>query len=203
MTESAGFWDRVAERYAARPIRDVAAYEEMLADVASRLAATDRVLELGCGTGGAAVRLGGGVALWRATDFSAEMLRIARARQAPPTVEFRQAEADSAFDGGPWDAVCAFHVLHLVEDTEATLRRIHAHLKPGGLLISKTYCFGDMGLGLRLMFPLLRSFGMFPPEASLTLDRLRRAILDAGFGIEQQRSFGRNLHSRYIVARRL
>ena len=36
MTAGAAFWDRFADRYAARPIRDVAAYEAMLADAAAR-----------------------------------------------------------------------------------------------------------------------------------------------------------------------
>ena len=75
------FWDRVAERYAARPIKDVASYEAMLADVASRLTASDRVIEIGCGTGGAAIRLAPGVSQWKATDSSPEMVRIARANR--------------------------------------------------------------------------------------------------------------------------
>ena len=51
------FWDRIAKRYAARIIKDPAAYEAMLADAAGRLRPTDRVLEIGCGTGSIAIRL--------------------------------------------------------------------------------------------------------------------------------------------------
>ena len=51
MTKSQKFWNKFAARYAARPLKNFPAYEAMLADVATRLKPTDRVLEIGCGTG--------------------------------------------------------------------------------------------------------------------------------------------------------
>ncbi len=204
MTDSTAirFWDKVADKYAARQVKDVESYEAMLADVTSRLAASDRVLEIGCGTGSTAAKIGGHVAEWKATDFSPEMVRIAQARPAPPSVRVVQCDASDAFDGAPFDAICAFHVLHLVPDLRAMLSDAMAALKPGGLLISKTYCFADMGVGLRALFPVLRLFGMFPPATSLTEADLRRAILAAGFAIDVQTTFGQNHHSHYIVARK-
>jgi len=197
------FWDRVADRYAARPIKDVAAYEAMLADVASRLTASDRVLEIGCGTGGTAIRLAPGVLHWKATDLSAEMLRIARAKPAPANVSFAISDADLTDGGGPYDAVCAFLILHLVKDIRGSLAAIHCQLKPGGLLLSKTFCFGDMNVVLRrAIIPALQAVGFVPPVTVFTAEYLRRTIVEAGFDIETVRSFGHNRHSHYIVARR-
>jgi ubiquinone/menaquinone biosynthesis C-methylase UbiE len=68
MSAGADFWNHFADRYAARPIKDVVASEAMLADVAARLRPGDRVLEIGCGT---AIRLAAGVSTYVATDFSA------------------------------------------------------------------------------------------------------------------------------------
>ncbi|MCA1969404.1 MAG: class I SAM-dependent methyltransferase [Rhizobium sp.] len=196
------FWNRIAGRYAARPLKDVAAYEAMLADVASHLKPSDRVLELGCGTGGTAIRLAVGVAHWTATDFSSEMIDIARAKPAGDNLSFVVADAGSAFDGGPFDAICAFNVLHLVEDHPAALARIFANLKPGGLLITKTWCFADMPLKLRALFSLLRVVGMFPAATALTVSQLRQAIVQAGFEIAEERIFGKYPQNPYIVARR-
>ncbi len=196
------FWNRIAGRYAARPIKDVAAYEAMLVDVASRLKPSDRVLELGCGTGGTAIRLSDGVAHWTATDFSSEMIEIARAKPAGENVSFIVADARHAFDDGPFDAICAFNVLHLVEDQPTTLDQIFANLKPGGLLITKTWCFADMPLKLRALFSLLRVVGMFPAATSLTVPQLRQAILEAGFEIAEERIFGKHWQNPYIVARK-
>ncbi|MCG6207037.1 class I SAM-dependent methyltransferase [Rhodopseudomonas sp. HC1] len=201
---STQFWDRVAERYAARPIKDVAAYDAMLADAATRLSPTDRVLEIGCGTGGTAIRLAPHVAHYRATDGSAEMIRIAKAKPAPANLDFVVADAGQAFDGAPFDAICALLVLHLVPDMAATLRAIHQHLVPGGLLISKTYCFRDMNFVMRrLAIPALQLAGLIPRFAVLRAEQLRHAIAAAGFAIEDGRTFGTNRHAHYIVARKL
>ncbi|WP_108482043.1 class I SAM-dependent methyltransferase [Oceaniglobus ichthyenteri] len=196
------FWNRIAERYAARPLKNVPAYEAMLADVAARLKPTDRVLEIGCGTGGTAIALAPGVAHWTATDFSSEMIRIAQAKPAPKNLTFTVSDAATACDGGPFDAICAFNVLHLVDDLPATLGQIHKNLQPGGQMISKTWCFADMKLSLRALFPALRAVGLFPAAKSLSEGQLGQAILDAGFEIVEQRLFGDYRQNPYIVARK-
>ena len=127
------------------------------------------------------------------------MLRIARAKPAPENLTFVLADAGSAFDGGPFDTICAFQVLHLVDDLPGVLSRIHAHLKPGGLMIAKTWCFADMDLHLRGFFFILRALGLFP--RALTKTALRQAICDAGFEIDAERVFGKNPHGPYMVAR--
>ncbi len=202
MTQSKnqGFWNRFAERYAAHPLKNVPAYEAMLADVASHLKDTATVLEIGCGTGGTAIRLAPGVAKWTATDFSIEMVRIAKAKPSAGNVVFVVADASNAFDGGPFDAICAFNVLHLVYDMPEMLTRINANLKPGGLLISKTWCFADMKLSLRVLFAVLRVFGLFPATASLSVVQLRQAIHDAGFEIASEHIFGEHRQNPYIIA---
>ncbi len=172
----------------------------MLADVASRLKDTDTVLEIGCGTGGTASRLAPGVAKWTATDFSTEMVRIAKAKPSAGNVVFVVADASNAFDGGPFDAICAFNVLHLVDDLPGLLTRIHANLKPGGLLISKTWCFADMKPSLRALFAVLRIFGLFPATASLRAVQLRQVLQDAGFAIVSERVFGAHRQNPYIIA---
>ncbi|WP_373489172.1 class I SAM-dependent methyltransferase [Blastomonas sp.] len=184
------FWNRIAARYAARPLKNVPAYEAMLGDVASRLKGSDTVLEVGCGTGGTAIRLAQGVAQWTATDFSAEMVKIAKAKPSGRNVRFVVSDVSNAFDGGPFDAICAFNVLHLVDDLPEMLTRIHAHLKPGGQLICKTWCFADVNWALRALFPVLRVFGLFPVAASLGATQLRQSIRDAGFEIVDEHLLG-------------
>jgi ubiquinone/menaquinone biosynthesis C-methylase UbiE len=174
----------------------------MLADAADRLHPTDRVLEIGCGTGSIAIRLAPHAGEWTATDFSPEMLRIARAKPAPKNLRFVLADAGSAFDGGPFDAICAFQVLHLVEDLPGVLSRVHANLKPGGLLMSKTWCFADMALELRGLFLVLRTVGLFPTANALTKTALRETVRDAGFEIVEERVYGANPHGPYLVARK-
>lgn len=200
MTATASFWNRFADRYAARPIKDVAAYEAMLGDVAARLRPEDRVLEIGCGTGGTAIRLAAGVSQYIATDFSAEMIRIAKGKAAPPTLRFQLAEAAEVPDGGPFNAILAFNVLHLVDDLPGLLRRLRQGLGPRGQLISKSWCFGDLPLRFRLLFRALRLIGLFPPARFLSQAQLRRLIEDAGFAVTVIRVVGTRSENPYIVA---
>ena len=196
------FWDRIAQRYAARPLKDVPAYDAMLAATSAHLRATDRVLELGCGTGGTAIHLAPKVAQWVATDFSGEMVRIAQSKPGADGVTFKMADARHALEDGPFDAICAFNLLHLVEDMPELLARIHSSLRPDGLLICRTWCFADVKLWVRALFVVLRVFGMFPVATSLSVGQLRQALADAGFEIVEQRIFGAYAQNPFIVARK-
>ncbi|WP_376870239.1 class I SAM-dependent methyltransferase [Albirhodobacter sp. R86504] len=202
VTKGTRFWNRFAKRYAARPIQDTAAYEALLADVATRLRATDHVLEIGCGTGGTAIRLAPLVASFRATDFSDQMVRIAQAKAAPDNLEFHVTTAQTALEDGPFDAICAFNVLHLVDDLPKLLREIYHALHPGGLLISKTWCFADLGRRPRAIFKVLKFIGLFPPATSLTELRLRQLFEAAGFNITDRRVFGNHSQNPYFIARK-
>lgn len=196
------FWNRIAPRYAARKLKNGAAYEAMLAAVATRLTSADRVLEIGCGTGGTAIRLAPCVADWKATDFSSQMIQIARSKPAGPRVRFAVADASCAFDDGPFDVICAFNVLHLVDDLPAQLAQIHENLVPGGQFINKTWCFGDLNVAMRALFWVLARCGLFPVIAPLGAAHLQQAILAAGFTIQELRIFGDYSQNPYIVARK-
>lgn len=201
MSAATRFWNRFADRYAARPIKDVAAYEALLADVAARLTSKDRVLEIGCGTGGTAIQLAAGVAQYVATDFSAEMIRIAKAKPAPPNLRFLLAEAGAFPESGPFNAILAFNVLHLVDDLPGLLHQLRRGLAPRGFLICKTWCFGDMPLRLRLLFRALRLVRLFPPARFLRQADLNQTLQAAGFSIDATRVFGARAENPYIVAK--
>ncbi len=201
-SRSRAFWDRIADRYASRQIKDIPAYEAMLAQAASYLHAGDSVLELGCGTGTMAIRLAEEVETYRATDFSDRMIEIARAKPAPANLKLQVSTAETAFDGGPFDAICAFNLLHLVNDMPALLEQIHANLAPGGLLISRTWCFADLPLPFRVLFGALRLVGLFPPVTLLRGAELRQAIKASGLVIELDMIFGTRPQNPFIVARK-
>ena len=100
MQNATYFWDKVAPKYAKRPIADMSAYDRTLARTATYLHESDRVLELGCGTGTTALRLADRVAAYTASDLSPGMIRIARekAQAAGSAVQFLRAPGP---DRGP------------------------------------------------------------------------------------------------------
>lgn len=163
----ARFWNRVARKYAADPIADLAGYEATLRRVQALLRPEHTVVEVGCGTGTTALQLAGGTRELVATDVSSEMITIAReklARQPCPQLRFEVADAELlATSGAKFDAVLAFNVLHLFTDLDCGLDAVLAALKPDGLLISKTPCLAEMNpIMPRLLVPLMRALGKAP-----------------------------------------
>ena len=199
------FWDRMAPKYARKPADDPSAYEEKLALVNSLLRPKDRVLEIGCGTGTTALRLASGVAHYIATDGARAMVEIANAKlgpSAPANVMFLQADAAEQVAGAPFDAICAFSLLHLVEDLPMVLTAVHAQLKPGGLFLSKTVCVKEAVWLIRLLIPTPTSLRLAPRVMPLSRAELVRHIADAGLKVERTMYFGSKSMSPVIIARK-
>lgn len=205
----ARFWDRIARKYAADPIADPAGYERTLERVQGLLSPQQLVLEIGCGTGSTALRLAQGTRRLLATDVSGEMIAIAREKHAGsplPKLEFAVAEADAGTLGHEaWDAVLAFNVLHLVDDLDRTLELAVAALKPGGLLIAKTPCVGEMNpLIPRLALPLMRMLGKAPAVLCFDGAALQAAMARHGLRIDaaERHGSGRKDIRLFVVARK-
>lgn len=199
------FWDRQAPRYAKKPITDLTAYEEKLRYVKAVLRPTDQVLEIGCGTGGTARNIAPVVAHVTATDLSAEMIRIARSRSdgyAAGKPKFLQADALQDIAGHPFDVICAFSLLHLVDDIPEVLDAVFRQVKPGGHFVSKTVCLKDSPRWMQLMVRLLMVIRIAPKVIIISRTELIRHLIQAGFEIDQTKYFGKNRISPFIVARR-
>ena len=206
--DDARFWDKIARRYAADAIKDIAGYERTLDRTLHYFSSTDTVLELGCGTGTTALRLAPHVSRMVATDLSGEMIKIAREKataQACPNAEFEVATPDHA----PWpersfDAVLAFNVLHLIAERASALAHVHRLLKPGRLFISKTPCLAEMNPFIRLAVPVMRLVGKAPYVAFFSAAELEKDIEGAGFTIiERARHASKRKDERiFIVARK-
>ncbi len=199
------FWDRHAPKYARQPIADPTAYEEKLRRVTALLHPTDRVLEIGCGTGGTARHLARVAAHVTATDLSAEMIRIAKARSAADTASrphFLQAEAKEDLGRQPFDAVCAFSLLHLVDDIPNVLDVVYRQVKPGGYFLSKTVCLKDGPRWMQMMVRVLIGLGIAPQVTLVSRAELTRHLADAGFDVLETRYLGKKRINPFIVARR-
>ena len=204
----ARFWDRIARKYAADPIKDMDGYARTLDRTRYYLRGTDTVLELGCGTGTTALTLAPHVGRLVATDLSGEMIAIAREKAAAAAcrnAEFVVATPESApWPDGLFDAVLAFNLWHLVADRVSAFAHVHRVLRPGGLFVSKTPCLAEMNPLIKLAVPVMRFVGKAPYVASFSAVTLERDIEAAGFTlIERARhGSGRKDARIFIVARK-
>jgi ubiquinone/menaquinone biosynthesis C-methylase UbiE len=205
---SARFWDRIARKYAADPIKDMAGYTRTVDRTRHYLRDTDTVLELGCGTGTTALQLAAHVSRMMATDISSEMIAIAREKavaQACGNADFAVAAPERApWPDGSFDAVLAFNLWHLVAERASALAHVHRVLKPGGLFVSKTACLAEMNPLIRLAVPVMQFVGKAPYVAIFSAAALEREIEAAGFAIvERARHGSRRKDARiFIVARK-
>jgi ubiquinone/menaquinone biosynthesis C-methylase UbiE len=190
----ARFWDRIARKHAADPIKDTAGYARTVERTRHHLRDTDVVLELGCGTGTTALQLAPYVRHIAATDVSGEMIAIAREKAAAQACRNMEA-AVATPEQAPWpdasfDAVLAYNLWHLVADRTSAFAHVHRVLKPGGLFISKTPCLGEMNPLIRLALPPMRLIGKAPYVAMFSAAALEREIETAGFAIVERARHG-------------
>lgn len=207
MTDSTKFWNKAAAKYAKSEISDMDAYRETQGRTISHLSPTDRMLEIGCGTGSTALELAPHVAHVTATDIAAAMVDIARDKVAEAGVDNISFHVGAAGDPeivteAPFDVAMALNLLHLVPDQAGALRQIHSALKPGGLFISKTACLGEKWY-FRPLVTVMGWVGMAPYVSIQREAGVRDAIVNAGFEVVEELSQTGSITRLYMVARKV
>lgn len=198
MSQTSKFWDRIAERYAKRPVADEAAYQTKLQVTRDLLRPDMTVLEIGCGTGSTAIAHAPYVRHIHGVDISAKMIEIAERKAAAAhldNVTFEQSSIDgfSAPDHSPdhapnhaYDAVLGMSILHLLERPADVMAKVHTLLKPGGVFVSSTACLGDHMKFFKLIGPIGHALGLIPYVKVFTTHELMSMMTGAGFTIDHQ-----------------
>lgn len=201
------FWDDIAEEYAAKPVENPAAFQRKIDITRSHLRPEHVIADVGCGTGSLALLLAPHAATVHGVDISGEMVRIARDKAAAQGVDnarFHQGAfgEDLPLDDGGLDGLCAYSILHLVEDQPAALRRIYRLLKPGGWFISSTVCMGDSWVPMAAVVRVMRMFGKAPYVANLDRETLRAEAEAAGFADIAFHDVGAKQTTAFMTARK-
>lgn len=203
MTTHAKFWDKAAEKYVASPMKDPENYQRWLARVKAHLKATDKIAELGCGSGATSRELAPLVEHVTATDISPRMIEIGQEIKGPDNVTYQCAQISDL--EGPYDAVLAFNLVHLYEEPVEEFKRIHERLNAGGLFISKSVCIGTnplLGPLMWVVVALMRMVGKAPYLALLTPKKLTALIEAGGFEIIEEGAYPEKGWSRVVIARK-
>ncbi len=206
MRQPSKFWDKLAEGYAKRPVADEDTYQKKLQVTRKYLRPDMEVLEFGAGTGSTAIAHAPYVKHIEAIDVSPKMIEIARGKAEANDVEnvtFRRSSIDefSAPDQS-FDAVLGLSILHLLDNKEEVISKVHRMLKPGGVFVSSTICMGDSIVKLiKFVAPIGKFLGFLPVLKVFSAKALENSLTDAGFSIDHQWRPGKG-KAVFIVAKK-
>ena len=190
MANEARFWDNIADKYSKKPVPSEEVYNQKLELTKEILSEDMSVFEFGCGTGTTALNLAPYVKNIWATDFSENMIEIARAKgtaQDVKNVTFDQMSIeDVELEKGAFDVIMGHSILHLVEDKEAMLAKVFASLKPGGAFVTSTACIQDFLSVFKYVAPMGKALGLLPLVKVFSQEDFMQALKDAGFEIEHE-----------------
>ncbi|MBD3855784.1 MAG: class I SAM-dependent methyltransferase [Acidobacteria bacterium] len=205
MNPSAKFWDRIANRYSKRPVADEESYQEKLRVTRTYFRPDMEVLEFGCGTGSTAINHSPCVGHIHAIDISSKMIEIAQGKADEGNVSnvtFEQSTIEGvSVPDQSLDAVLGLSILHLLENKEGAIEKVHRMLKPGGVFVTSTTCLGDSLKFFKLIAPVGKFLGLMPLVRVFTTGELVASLTDAGFEIDHQWQPGKG-EAMFIVAKK-
>ncbi len=205
MNQSSRFWDKIAERYSKRPVADEAAYQKKLQVTREYFRPDTEVLEFGCGTGSTAISHSPHVRHIQAIDISSKMIEIARGKADQENVDnvtFEQSTIEQIrVPDQSLEAVLGLSILHLLDNKEEAIAKVHRMLKPGGVFVTSTTCIGDTMRFFKVIVPVGMFLGLMPLVKVFTTEDLVTCLTDAGFEIGYQWQPGKG-KAVFIVAKK-
>jgi ubiquinone/menaquinone biosynthesis C-methylase UbiE len=201
------FWNEAAERYAARPVADLSAFERKKAITREHLTPDATILEIGCGTGSLALEMSPFAGHIHAMDISTEMVRIANEKkraQGVTNVTFHQGTLDGPIplEPGQLDGAWAFSILHLLEDRRAALERLYELLKPGGTFISSNVCLRGTWVPYGALIAMMRWLGKAPRVYLYDRDTILRELREVGFSDIEAHDVGADAIVAFVTAKK-
>jgi len=190
MRQPSKFWDRLADRYSKRPVADEAAYRKKLQITREYFRPNMEVLEFGCGTGSTAIAHAPYVKHIHAIDISSRMIEIARGKAAVgdvTNVTFEQSSIEEiSVPKTSLDAVLGLSILHLLDNKEAAIAKVHEMLKPSGIFVTSTACLGDSMKYFKWIAPIGKFLGLMPVVRVFTRAELGDSLTCAGFALDRR-----------------
>ena len=203
------FWDKRAKKYDKFEKQFEPVLREIIAKTKQYLDPDDTVLDVGCATGTKTLELATAAKHVRGIDLSAEMIKVALKKKNVANnmnCTFSQGTVfNDDLEPASFDKIISFSVIHLLEDYEDQIRRMHELLKPGGVFISATACFNEkMDLGNRLNFRFtlfMKRLGIFPLHLNMfTKVDVERLIEALDFQIIEAETVFSGLTVCFIIA---
>lgn len=204
MKQSEKFWDRIAKNYE-KETKDY--HIEIVEKLGRYLSSSDQVLDDGCATGLYAHEIAGRVKEVHGVDISSIMIDAAKSIASERGIEnshFAQGTIfNEQYSPGSFNLVVAFNLLHLLEEPQEHIQRLHELLAPGGYFISDTVCMGEKAFLLNGLLSLGSKIGVVPKITRFKISELEGLITSANFEIVEAEQIEDNPPKYYFVAKKI
>jgi len=151
-----------------------------------------RVLEYGCGRGGAVRRFCDAGYMVEAIDLSEEVIRLAQDYEPRASYTVIDSEQSLPFPDESFDACYSSEVIEHVFDIRCYLSEIHRVLKPGGVLVLTTPYHAVVKNILIALHGFERHYNPYHGHIRFfTRNSLTRCLADYGFAVQSFRGLGR------------
>jgi len=206
------FWDKQAKKYDNSERQFEQIFKKVVSKTKTYLTKNDTVLDFGCATGTKTLELAESSGFIYGIDISPEMINEAlnklKAKQNINNAGFASGSIfENEFSGKVFDKIISYGVLHLINDKEGVIQKIHEMLAPGGLFISTTACLKDkMKLKNRiefLLYVIIKKLGIFPLHLNMfTTTDVEKLISDSKFEILESERIFNGITISFIVAQK-
>jgi 2-polyprenyl-3-methyl-5-hydroxy-6-metoxy-1,4-benzoquinol methylase len=212
MNKTQNFWNKQAKKYDYSERQFESVFKEVVSKTKEYLNINDNVMDFGCATGTKTLELAEATKQIHGIDISDEMIKEARKKKNELKItnaSFTQGTIlKNDFKKASFDKIISYGVIHLLDDKEKVIQRIHELLKPEGLFISTTACLKNkMEFKNRLEFSaylLIKSLGIFPLHLNrLKTNDVENLITNGKFQIVKAEKIFHGITISFIVARKI
>lgn len=205
------FWDKQAKRYDQAEKQFASVYNNIIDKTCKYLNLNDYVLDYGCATGNKTIELAQKVQHIHGIDISPEMINEANKKKSEldiSNISFSQGTIfDSNLENSSFDTIIAYGIIHLLEENQKVIQRIHELLKQGGLFISTTACMKDkMAVKTRIevtLYILMKKLGIFPLHINMFKStEVIRIIEEQNFQIIEKERIIDGIPAIFVVAKK-
>ena len=209
MKKAQKFWDKQAKRYDKSEKQFESIYQDIIARTKEYLNVNDTVLDYGCATGTKTLALAERIKHIHGLDISGEMIKEAIKKKNDANINNAAFSEGTIFDSdlktASYEKIIAFGIIHLLNDSDKAIHKIHELLKPGGTFISTTACFKDkMSLSNRMkftMYLLMKRLGIFPLHLNMfKMADVVQLINSQNFNIVKAEKIFKGMTISFIVA---
>ena len=206
------FWNKQAKKYDYSERKFEHVFKEVISKTTEYLNTNDDVMDFGCATGTKTLELASVAKQIHGIDISDEMILEAKKKKNELKImnaSFSQGTIfKKDFEKASFDKIISYGVIHLLENKENVIQRIHELLRPDGLFISTTACLKNkMAFKNRLEFSaylFIKRLGFFPIHLNIlkTCD-VESLIINSKFQIVTAEQFFHGITISFIIARKL